>query len=339
MATFKIYKLHFTSPLHIGDRHENNDISLTTIQSDSLYAALTSCLAMTGFNIPDNGDLRFTVSSLFPFFQRGKEGRPVYFLPLPLQARMSELNDVSMAKKVKKIQWVDVDFFDNILSGKSLFDGTDRNFQFIQETYLTKTALPEDINGSKEFIKSEVSQRVTLNSRTGEEDAMPYYVDKILFRYDSGFYFMAEGNTEILEKALTLLSMEGIGTDRNVGFGFFDFSSDVLTINLPEHANHQIALSFFIPESKEQLAEMLDSDDAAYDFIRRGGWITTNPYTTLRKNAIYGFLPGSVFSLKSGKACETVGKIVNLKPEIGDLTPKHPIWRNGKSIMLPIKLK
>lgn len=339
MATFKIYKLHFTSPLHIGDRHDNNDTSLTTIQSDTLYAALTSCLAKTGYDIRDDGDLGFTVSSLFPYFQKEKENQPVYFLPLPQQAHMSELIDVSMAKKVKKIQWVDVDFYNQILAGESLFDGTDKNLPYIQESYLTRTTLPEDVNGSKEFVKSEVSQRVTLNSRTGEEDAKPYYVDKILFRYDSGLYFLAEGNTEVLEKALSILSVEGIGTDRNVGFGFFEFSSDELTIKLPEHANHQIALSLFIPESKEQLAELMDSDKVAYDFTRIGGWITSYPYTTIRKNAIYGFLPGSVFCLKSGKTCGAIGKIVNLKPEIGELTPNHPIWRNGKSIMLPINLK
>lgn len=339
MATFKIYKLHFTSPLHIGDRHESSDNSLTTIQSDTLYAALTSCLAMTGYNIPDNGDLGFTISSLFPYYQRGKENKPVYFLPLPLQARMSELSDVSMAKKVKGIQWVDANLYNDMLSGNALSDGIDIILPFIQESYITKVTLSEDVNGSKEFVKSEVSQRVTLNSRTCEEDAKPYYVDKILFKYDSGLYFLAEGNTELLEKALSILSMEGIGTDRNVGFGFFEFSSDELTIDLPEHANHQVALSLFIPESKEQLAELMDSDDVAFDFTRRGGWITTNPYSTLRKNAIYGFMPGSVFSLKQGMACRTIGKIVNLKPEIGEMTPKHPIWRNGKSIMLPIKLK
>ena len=70
MATFKIFKLHFTSPLHIADRHEDNSNSLKTIQSDTLYAALMACLAKTGTEIPDDGNLGFTVSSLFPYYQR-----------------------------------------------------------------------------------------------------------------------------------------------------------------------------------------------------------------------------------------------------------------------------
>lgn len=338
-ATFKIFKLHFTSPLHIADRHEDNSNSLKTIQSDTLYAALMACLAKTGTEIPDDGNLGFTVSSLFPYYQREREGKAVYFLPMPMQTHLPELTDVSKAKKVKKVQWVDAELYAKVLCGESLFDGTDEYYPHIQESYLTRIVLPEDVEGSKEFVKSEVSQRVTLQSRTGEEDAKPYYVDKIIFRYESGFYFLAEGDTAILEKGLSILAVEGIGTDRNVGFGFFDYSADSLSLDLPEDANHQVALSLLIPESKEQLTELMASDEVAYDFIRRGGWITTYPYTTLRKNAIYGFLPGSVFSLKKGQSCAPIGKTVDLNPPMGELTPNHPIWRCGRSVMLPIKLK
>ena len=338
IATYKIYKLHFTSPLHIADRHEDESNSMKTIQSDTLYAALTSCLAKTGAAMPEDGDLGFTISSLFPYFQRGKDGNPIYFLPMPMQASLSELADVSMAKKVKRIQWIDSELYTNVLTGDRLFDCSDKYIPYIQESYLTKRALPEDTNGSKEFVMSEVSQRVTLNSRTGDEDAKPYYVDKVIFRYESGLYFIAEGDTELLEKALNLLAIEGVGTDRNVGFGFFEYTSDSLCLNIPEDADHQIALSLLIPESKEQLGELLASDNVAYDFTRRGGWITTYPFTTLRKNAIYGFLPGSVF-FKTNEPSHIIGKIVDLRPEIGELTPDHPIWRCGKSIMVPIKLK
>ena len=111
-----------------------------------------------------------------------------------------------------------------------------------------------------------------------------------------------------------------------------------MEIDLPENADHQMSLSLFIPESKEQLEKLMDSTLVAYYFARRGGWITTYPYTTLRKNVIYGFLPGSVFHKDAAETCKPIGKAVNLKPEIGELTPDHPIWRNGRAIMLPIKL-
>ena len=336
MATFKIYKLHFTAPLHISDQHEEMGNSQKVIQSDTLYAALLSCLAKQGGSLPEDGDLGFTVSSLFPYFQKDKDSAPVYFLPLPMQAKQAELADVSKAKKVKKVQWVDSSLYSSVLSGESLFDGASKYIPNIQESYITTYELPEDINGSKEFMKSEVSQRVTLKSRTGDEDAKPFYVDKILFRHHAGLYFIAEGDTTLLEKALHLLSMEGIGTDRNVGYGFFEYTADTLSIDLPDGANHQLSLSLFIPESKEQLEALMNSEQVAYDFVRRGGWITTYPYMMLRKNAIYGFLPGSVFRKDEEKATTVMGKIADLKP---DVEIAHHVWRNGKAIMLPIILK
>lgn len=340
MATFKIYKLHFTSPLHISDSHEEANVSMKTIHSDTLQAALMSCLAQTGFNVPDDGNLGFTTSSLFPYYQEKPDSLPVYFLPMPMQARPLNLADVSQAKKVKAVQWVDVESFEKLLDGENLFGNENEDLNSIQGSYLTRATLPPDANGMQEFIRSEVAQRVTIEDRTGSSDAKPYYVDRILFKDYAGFYFLAVGDTELLDKALSLLAQEGIGTNRHVGFGFFEYTTEELTINLPDEADHLLSLSLFIPESQEQLQQMLASDDVAYDFVRRGGWITTYPYTTLRKNAIYGFLPGSVFGRAGtetgGVIC--LGKIADLTPSIGDATPSHPIWRNGKSIMLPIKL-
>ena len=339
MATFKIFKLHFTAPLHISDQHDDLGNSQKIIQSDTLYAALMSCLAKNGEDLPEDGELGFTVSSLFPYFQKDKDSSPVYFLPIPMQSKQADLADVTKSKTVKKVQWIDSNLYSSVLSGESLFEGTDNYIPYIQGNYLTTYELPEDINGSKDFVRSEVSQRVTLMSRTGEEDAKPFYVDKILFRYDAGLYFIVEGDTSLLEKALHLLSMEGIGTDRNVGYGFFEYTADTLSIDLPKEANHQLSLSLLVPESEEQLEMLLNSECVAYDFVRRGGWITTYPYMTLRKNAIYGFVPGSVFRKDEGKSATVIGKIVDLKPETVDVEITHHVWRNGKAIMLPIKLK
>ena len=336
MATFKIYKLHFTSPLHIESRQGDSSVSMTTVCSDTFYAAITSCLAKRGDQVPDDGDLGFTVSSLFPYYQKDETDSPVFFLPMPLPLKRANLLDVSFAKKLKKIQWVDASIFGEMISGLNGFD-TDKHVHEIQGAYLTEEELKEAADGSREFVVSEVSQRVCIKSRTGEEDAKPYFVDKILFRYHSGLYFIVEGDTSKLEAALQMLSLEGIGTDRNVGYGFFEYSVDTLSLETPTQANHQINLSLMIPESENQLRQMMDSDLVAYDFVRRGGWITTSPYNTLRKNAIYAFLPGSVFKNVMKDPAAPVGKIVNLAPNMGEMTPDHPVWRSGRSIVLPFK--
>ena len=50
---FTVYRLHFTSPLHIGDAREDYGISLKTLSSDTLYAALTATLAKMGESLSD----------------------------------------------------------------------------------------------------------------------------------------------------------------------------------------------------------------------------------------------------------------------------------------------
>lgn len=336
---FKTYKLHFTAPLHINNQRSDESVSLKTIQSDTLYAALTACLAKVGEELPNDGDFGFTISSLFPFYQqkddKGNVVEFAYFLPMPLQARLPELKDVALAKKVKKVQWVDSQLYGDLLQGKHFFDGPDDKIDQIKGPYLTKTFLPQDKDGSRDFVKSDVIQRASVADRTGKGDAMPFYIDRITFRYDSGLYFLADGDTSRLDRALRLLKEEGLGTDRHIGFGYFDVEEGTLDIKTPEKAKHMVSLSFFIPENRDQLAELLASDVVAYDFTRRGGWITTEPYNTLRKNVIYGFLPGSVFCNINKLTC---GTIVDLKPAIETNPPLHPIWRNGKSIMLPIEL-
>lgn len=329
--TFNIYKLHFTSPLHLGDAREDYGVSLKTITSDTMYAALISCLAKLGIEIPNNGDLGCTISSLFPFFQKDKGVDAVLFFPKALkQTFPTSEKAVEERKKVKKVAWLDAQAFSKMLKGEQLFDDT--TIDNIQGEYLTDKEIDKD------FISSQVSARVSV-SRDGQEDAKPFYMDRITFKGYSGLYFIADGNVDLLEKALNLLQHEGIGTDRNVGNGYFEYDSTTVELDIPNGSEYALALSSFVPESKEQLQALLDSDDVAYDFQRRGGWITTSPHNTLRKNVIYAFTAASVFKSQcSGVVCK--GEVgVDLKPEISwDDKLEHPIWRCGRALFLPIKL-
>ncbi|MDD4150191.1 MAG: type III-A CRISPR-associated RAMP protein Csm4 [Bacteroidales bacterium] len=325
MAKFKVYKLHFKTPLHLGDERDDYSISLKTIHSDTMYSALISSLAKMGNDIPQDGDLGFTISSLFPFYQENEESNANYFFPKPLKQTMPKLKDISKAKDVKKVLWLDKYYFEKIINGATLFED-EESITCIKGEYLTEA------NIEKDFISSQVFPRVTV-SRSGQEDAKPFYMEKIFFTDNSGLFFIVQGETDLLEKALNLLQHEGIGTDRNVGNGFFEYTTDEIEINLPKDSVNIMSLSLFIPEDQQQLVKMFEGENVAYDFVRRGGWITTPPYNTYRKNAVYAFLPGSVFNNRSS---ETHGKIVDLKPEIEHANFSHSIWRNGKAIFIPI---
>lgn len=302
--TYTVYCLHFTTPLHIGDTRDDYGISLRTISSDTLYAALTATLAKMGESLPNDGYLGCTISSLFPYYQESEQAEPQYYFPRPLSAKLGEGLTPAEMKAAKKTVWLSQANFEQVLAGHPMA--------------AESAELP--------FVGSEVSERVEV-SRCGE-DSRPFYMDRLYFKDYSGLFFMTEGDTSLIDRAMPLLAAEGIGTDRNVGNGFFECSKHELTLQLPSDDETVLSLSVFIPEDKAQLEHMLGGS-AAYSLVRRGGWITTPPHNTYRKNAIYAFEAGSVFcGLKSGD-----GKIADLAPRG---LVNHPVWRCGKTLVLPI---
>ncbi len=337
MSSFTVYKLHFTSPVHFGDSRSDYGVSLRTVQSDTVYAAVTSCLAKMGVEIPENGDLGCTLSSAFPFYQKSENSAPTYFFPKPLRFSIPKLKDIGDAKKVKKVRWMDAEYFSRVINGQTLFEGGDDVACIRHGEFLTNSEIPD-------FIRSDVSARVTVPSRLGDEDAVPFYMDRVFFKDFSGLYFIADGDCTLLEKGLELLQYEGIGTDRNVGNGYFRYGKDTVILPLPGSSDYALSLSMFIPGDADGLKTMLEGDGVSYDFARRGGWITDSPHNTIRKNVVHAFLPASVFA--TGDAPCVKGKIVDLQPQaFGDIIrtenlggEPHPVWRCGKSIFIPIKI-
>ncbi len=335
MTKFKIYKLRFTTPLHIGNERADYGISLQTIHSDTLYAAMTAVLAIIGAKIPTDGDFGFTISSLFPYYQ--KDNKPVYFLPKLKLQNIPAFELQNDAKKIKKVEWIDVEFFNKLINGKQLFDKSFDNGLLKNGKYLTKQTIDKD------FISKEVNPRVKV-SRDFSEDAEPFYMERLYFKEESGMYFIAIGDAgklKIIDAALKVLKDEGMGTDRTIGNGFFEFSDSVIELDLPK-SNKVSNLSLFLPESQEQINELLKGEDIAYDFQKRGGWITDSGLNTYRKNTVQMFSEASVFSLDNSMDKEFVkGKIVDLKPKLDyeHLNVKaHPIWRCGKALFIPVKI-
>ena len=327
MAKFKIYKLRFTSPLHLGDERADYDKSNRVYHSDSMYAAMTSALAKVGVSIPSNADFGFAISSLFPYYQKEPDSEAVYFLPRLLKQDQFE---PGLRKKVKKVEWLDVCSFNKQLNGENLFEG-DINQDLMKDSYFTEKDIDDD------FISNQVNQRVKV-SRDGSEDARPFYMERLFFKGESGLLFLATDKTEMIDKALDLLKDEGIGTDRTVGNGFFTWTPDEIKLELPK-SNMICNLSMFIPETKEQLKNMFDDDRVAYNFQKRGGWITDAGLNTYRKNNIYMFNEGSIFKNTDNIESAVIqGKVVNLKPEIEHINIEHPIYRDGRAIFIPVVL-
>ena len=317
---FTAYLLHFPGPLHIGDMRDDYGVSFQTLSSDAMYAAMIATLAKMGEDIPPTGDLGCTISSLFPYYQANQTEDPILFFPKPMSfSPMAK--DTQDIKTLKKITWVDLHYLELILQGDNLAKeppiASVRN-----KIYLTQSPC-------EKFIYSQVKNRVAVSRAC--EDANPFYMDDIHFTGHSGLYFLAEGNTTLIDKVLPLLMHEGIGTDRNVGHGHFEYQKKEIEIQVPEDSDMGLLLSTYIPTTSDILAQNLNHNGIAYQIVRRGGWITQIGYNTQRKNAIYAFDAGSVLrGLHSGD-----GEIVDLAP---NNFKEHKIWRCGKSIVLPIKI-
>lgn len=329
--TLTVYKLHFTTPLHLGDERDDYTRSLRILHSDSFYAALTASLAKTGYQFEQsfNGDLGFHISSLFPFYQKEEKTEAVYFLPSPKISFQLPQDQITEHKKLKKVKYFDLSFFENLANGGVPDESM---FQAIQGDFCSDKEIPELMN--REMLQRATVPRIPAQDG-GAKDTETFYTERIRFVGESGLYFICEGDMQLLEKALDILKNEGIGTDRNVGNGYFTWSRDSFSIELPDNADCAMNISLYIPENKEE-AEIMLKGKPAYSLIRRGGWITTPPYNTFRKNRVYAFEEGSLFQYKLSE-CSVKGKIVDLKPEIDHID--HPIYRSGIALFIPFNHK
>jgi CRISPR-associated protein Csm4 len=147
---------------------------------------------------------------------------------------------------------------------------------------------------------------------------------RIYYHENTGLYFLAKMEDENIkssfEAALSLLGDTGIGADRNTGHGLFKFYPE--TIDIPEPKNKAIALSLVSPNQ----ADLQHLEGAAYDLIKRGGWIAGTSY---RKKPIRMFTEGSSFK-------ETLcGQVQNVTPnqEVADML-KYQIYRDGRGFFV-----
>lgn len=338
MPNYKIIRLEeFKGGLHLARGLTNAyDKSLKTLHSDTIKSAIFVCALQLYPEIGEAGDDnkyqagknflgKFKVSSAFPFI-----GQDYYFPTIEIPRPYDFEKNLGLTdKEKKKILYLRQDLFRDYI--KDI-----QNFKLTEENLKSNSVLNKKRYG--ENIKSDTYQHVAITRDYGT-DSTPYYVDKIYFNENAGLYFLLEmkdkEDTETLKKveaALRLLGDNGIGTDRNTGNGQFDVdSSQSMNFDAIDDATHDLVLSLYCPE-KVEIENQLDK--SYYNLVKRGGYISSPQKETnlsIRKRSIHFFTAGSVFP----KIENREGKIVNLQPDFGDL--KHPIWRDGRPIILPIK--
>ncbi|WP_282781283.1 type III-A CRISPR-associated RAMP protein Csm4 [Phaeodactylibacter xiamenensis] len=323
---FDCIRLHFTTPLHISRGREQYDESAKVLHSDTIAAALFVAALRSGAT-PEEALAMLDgcrLSSAFPFW------KDLYFFPKPLAYMpfsFKKIPEEKQGKSYKKIRYLSKFWFEKMLNGEE--ETIDKEIHLQQKEFLSEE--PE----LSTVYKAEVVQRVNIPPDYAS-DATPFYTERIFFGPGAGLFLLVEWRDESVKdlfyRAFRLLGDSGIGTDKSVGNGFFDPEPGNIKLRLPDGATHQCALGLYLPLEGELRDE--DLEQSAWMITKRGGYIAgaQNPeHISLRKRSVFMFQEGSVFPLK-----KLEGKRVDLKPDWENL---HPVWREGRTVFVPIKLK
>lgn len=331
---FNIVKLYFTEPLALmSEKKDEFQNEVLVYPSDTLKGALVSGLALTG---NENEIARLNenlkVSSAYPFVN------DKYFFPKPMiKLPFVETGKPGENKVFKKIQFIEKSLFEKVLNSVDI-RLTNNNFihsgKFIVEN---KENYPDKI------YESQTEERVSIgntNVFAEAEKGSPFYVSRTYFEhtenYKAGLYFVYEADEEsnsLLKRALEVLQDEGIGADRRIGNGRFIFEFTKIDLNIPEKANKQMLLSKYIPTKEEIENGLLDK--ASYNLSKRGGYLagtSREQFAHYSKRDIYLIDEASVFDVSAN----IQGKIVDLLDEANRNEIKHPVWREGRPVVIQL---
>lgn len=334
LNTYTFY-LQFCTPLHISNERGDYASGNITIHSDAMMAAIHSCWAKLGkaawIAEQVNDAMPSTISSLFPFAE-SESGKWLHFFPRPLIAPAADSTvelPTEKRKELKKVQWLSDALFQQVING-----------QVANEAPVYGSFQSHEPLKNVSFIQSDVQPRVTV-SRTGE-DAKPFYMERFYFSQEvaCGLFGLLVATPEAAERfaaGARLLADEGLGTDKTVGHGKFNFSMQrSMPIN-GGNGDTAIALGLYNPASWADFSYAQQQPATRYDVIKRGGWLS-EPYSGWRKKNIYMLTPGSVLP---AQICAPTATGLGIGGTVHDVRPAnthpaipHPIYRSGKTLFV-----
>ncbi|MCX7986294.1 MAG: type III-A CRISPR-associated RAMP protein Csm4 [Bacteroidales bacterium] len=332
---FEAIKLEFTTPIHIGRGWGDLDKSEPLLHSDTLKSALFASLIQLNPEwkaIPERFFNGFNISSCYPYFKEQ------FFLPKLLvdkKIRIKGLDENKQIKSANKIEYLALEIFHQFITKEEI--EINKSQLSKNGKYVFSRPLSEPLN----FIKNTAQQRIRIEYFGG---AKPFFVDRLFFEKDSGLYFLATFNDESIKqdvlRALKFLGTLGIGTDRTVGNGFFDFDEEkhISQIELEINnikGNAYASLGLYLPKKDE--IESFDIDKSFWNIKERGGFMAGSEYLKFRhllKTPIHMFTEGSVFYTN----IKPVGRCENLKPPKWKDADLHNIYRCGQPIFIPVKI-
>lgn len=313
---FQICRLFPRAPLHLGERETWREGSSVYIHSDTLFSGICNNYALlygdaelkTFLEKAENQNM-LKLSSAFPFWDNH-----LYF-PIPK-------NQIPEDKMAYKIKFIELTGFEMLLAGRKL-EG------LISESI---PVIPRKKHPTNPWELLNVP-RITLNRLNNHptEEGGFFHSGRVSYRKSAGLFFLFQINDILeakrFEASIRLLTENGIGGDRSVGYGLMEFHQfESINISVPEDADAETSLSLYYPAPKETG----NMDEAYYELIERKGYIYSQSNLTLRRKTVRMFLEGSVFP----KIPDRRGQFKDVKPDIFEA---HAVIRFGYFFGLPCR--
>lgn len=233
----------------------------------------------------EQGNIPFLISSIFP-----KQDKNL-LLPKPiLKSIRKSTNQKIDFKKFKRINFIPIDLFTEILQGK-IQDELELNLK-LEEINLSTTKFATVDN-----IPHASIDRITGSTGEGGE----LYFEEIV-AISEGYFFLAVESQEIkqkIESSLKVIEDIGLGGNRSIGFGKVKFGKLEEIKQLKEYFTNKtdrfITLSPVIPDNK------INYKESFYDYFTFRGAVDNNydfKGMDIWKNKVFYLKEGSQIKVK-----------------------------------------
>lgn len=331
-----VYKLHFTSPLHLGvDGIDGQEKVEEMLRSDTIFSAI-----MSTWGLLFDDDIEslcenspFIVSSAFPFI--GKQR----FYPGPIGIFDEIIREDDGDKKFwKKIDFIPEAYIKTFLKkGKLSNDELLKLKSFIRDQEATEDEIAGGMYRDSRLAYRAGSERPRLGidrlTSSVRENAF-FYSRDVVFAENSGLFFLIEFFEESIQDkfdaVMRLLGDNGIGADRSIGRGQFVFSKEEIDLKTAGDGKNGYLLSCYLPEREEVEEGVLEN--SSYNLISRSGYVYDYRMRNTRRQQLTMLSEGSIIS-HVGRNGGMVACVCNKdKMDI-----PHNVYRNGKAFLLEVE--
>lgn len=327
------YLLRFTEPLHLGDGRPG-EYGVTSIlpRSDTISAALVSLWGeASGSEGPESIAQAppFVVSSGLPA-RRDRAGKWRVAFPI-LKGGCSTAGPDgapgSPEKERRKVRYVEA----GVHPGCGPLPGGVLDGEVVWAPGIHSAgADPEP------FASVDDRVRVSIDRASGRAlEGVVFSFGAVTFSDDSRVALCArfeDGKArKMFESAVSLLGECGLGGDRSSGYGRFEWEHFPGKPEYPAPGSWSLALGLWHPTA-EELRHLVS--EARYEVVLRDGWVTAMGGTPIRRPGVRMISEGA---LVPGPANGPVGDCVRVLDPVPDIGLNHPVYRDGRALMVPCR--